>query len=180
MIPNRPKLTDAGTALLLRLYTEGVPLHKIRNELAPISPNGVPSNINLGTIASNHNVRRPPDFSYDRGAARNSAVPLALDAVPDAMAVRPIPKARNRTEAVTDSSRRMLVRDIAAHFSPIPYTADEIRTYAANNRITHTDDAMSAVNAWRARIGLPPFRLGNGLGYARLPAPHIGNAGGPS
>ena len=174
MIQQRPKLTDDGKTLLLRLYSEGVPLHKIRAELEPISPHGVPSSYNLGTIASNNGARRPPDFSYDRGASRRSAIPLALDAAHEAMAVRPIPMARNRTEAVIDVSRRMLVRDVAAHFAAIPYTAEEIRKYAANNRIPVDGDAFSAVNAWRLQIGLPPFCLGNGAGYAHLPAPHIG------
>ena len=174
MIPNRPKLTDAGKALLLRLYSDGVPLSKIRSELAPISPDGTPSNYQLGTIASNNNARRPADFSYDRGNARRSAIPLALDAAREAMAVRPIPKPRNHTEAVTDVSRRMLARDVVAHFAAIPYTAEEIHKYAANNRIPVDGDAFSAVNAWRASAGLPPFCLGRGIGYARLPAPHIG------
>lgn len=168
------KLTAAGKALLLRLYSDGVPLQKIREQLAPISPDGVPSSYKLGTIASNNNARRPPDFSYDRGASRRSAIPLALDAAHEAMAVRPIPKPRNNTEAVTDVSRRMLVRDMAAHFSPIPYTAEEIRKYAATHRIPVAGDAFSAVNEWRASAGLPPFCLGRGIGYARLPAPHIG------
>ena len=176
MTPHRPKLTDAGKALLLRLYAEGVPLHKIRTELAPISPDGVPSSYKLGTIASNGNARRPADFSYDRCAARKSAIPLALDAARDALAVRPIPQARSRTEAVTDASRRMLARDVAAHFSPIPYTAEEIRKYAATHRIPVDGDAFSAVNAWRERAGLPPFCLGRGIGYAHLPAPHIGSS----
>ena len=176
------KLTDDGKALLLRLYSEGVPLHKIRDQLAPISPHGTPSNYQLGTIASNNGARRPPDFSYDRGASRRSAIPLALDAAQAAMAVRPIPKPRNHTEAVTDSSRRMLVRDVAAHFAPIPYTDEEIHKYAANNRIPVDGDAFSAVNDWRVLAGLPPFCLGRGIGYARLPAPHIGvsYAGGSS
>ena len=170
----RPKLTDAGKTLLLRLYTAGVPLSKIRAELAPLSPDGVPSSYKLGTIASNNGARRPPDFSYDRGASRRSAIPLALDAAREAMAVRPIPKPRNHTEAVTDVSRRMLVRDVAAHFAAIPYTAEEIRKYAAIHRIPVDGDALSAVNEWRVRAGLPTFCLGRGIGYARLPAPHIG------
>ena len=176
MTPHRPKLTADGKALLLRLYTDGVPLSKIRDQLAPISPDGVPSSYKLGTIASNSNARRPAGFCYDRGAARKSAIPLALDAARDALAVRPIPQARSRTEAVTDASRRMLARDVAAHFSPIPYTAEEIRKYAASNRITVDGDAMNAVNAWRASAGLPPFCLGSGIGYAHLPAPHIGSS----
>ena len=170
----RPKLTDAGKTLLLRLYTAGVPLHKIRDELAPLSPDGVPSSYQLGTIASNNHARRPEGFSYDRATARKSASPMALDAAQAVMAVRPIPMARNHTEAVMDGSRRMLVRDVASHFAPIPYTAEEIRKYAANNRIPVDGDAFGAVNAWRVLAGLPPFCLGRGIGYARLPAPHIG------
>lgn len=172
----RPKLTDDARVLLLRLYSEGVPLPKIRDQLEPISPDGIPSNYQLGIIASNHHARRPPDFVYDREAARKSAIPLALDAAHGAMVVRPIPKARSNTEAVIDSSRRMLVHQVAAHFSPIPYTAEEIRKYAAIHRIPYTDDAFSAVNAYRVNCGLPPFRLGNGVGYARLPEPHVGNS----
>ena len=170
----KPALTDEGKALFLRLYAEGVPLHQIRVELSPISPDGIPNNVGLGTIASNAGIRRPADFSYDRGQARRTAAQLVLDAPQERITILPLPQPKTRTEAVTAVSRLIEAQHIAAHYAPVPYTMADLAEYADRQRIAITGNILEAVNAWRTKNFLPPFTLRIGVNWPRLPAPHIG------